>query len=629
MASTSARRVRAAVWVSEPNAAWEPTISSLRAGHPEVEVVVAGPDRATRESLAAVADQVLGAHDLAELVDGAGQGGAHVLVIHAPCVLPPGFLDPGLDLIEADPRCASVSFLSAASGAASFEPTAPAGGSAASITAQLRARRQGLEPVAVAYPTGPAVLLSERGLSLLRPFPSHSIRAPLALADYGAAGRARGLLDLLDPTTYLEVDPGGPGGLAPEELRWLRAAHPALAMSLDASEERDAALGEVMALVRAEIDGLRILMDGYCLMPEEMGTQVAFLSLLAALVERDDVAYLGVALPGYMPEYARAVLAHPKIDARQCDLATLDGFEDVDVIHRPYQILAGLDMSRWRSVARRITVTMHDTIAYQIPAYFESPAAWLAHRHATRTLARQVDGLIAVSEDAGAQMRRERLAGPERIFVAANGVDHLRGDERAVEPVALRRSGFAGEPFLVVLGTNYSHKNRDVMIEVARALRQRGHHLHLVLAGANVPHGSSARAEAERLAPGDAVHVIPDVTSEERNWLLRHAAVVLYPTAAEGFGLVPHEAAAFGTPTVMTPIPALAERFAGLPVLAVDWSVEAYVRAVESLLADPQVAAAQVRAISALAQRYSWQRTAESLLEAFRSLLARPAVGTL
>ena len=68
--------------------------------------------------------------------------------------------------------------------------------------------------------------------------------------------------------------------------------------------------------------------------------------------------------------------------------------------------------------------------------------------------------------------------------------------------------------------------------------------------------------------------MIPDVSSAERNWLLKHAELVLYPTSAEGFGLVPHEAAAFGTPTVMVPFGPLGERLPDLPVAPQDWETK-------------------------------------------------------
>ena len=632
MATSSQRNLRIALWAEGAVGQWQSTIVSLRTAMPGVDVLLGGPDAALRRELGSLCDQTLGAHDLAGLVHTAADGGAHVLVVHAPCTVPAKLLERARALVDEDLRCASVSFLSPASGLASFTPRAvpSALGAASDVTTALRNLPHGLAPVTAPYPVGPAVLLSAQGLSLLSPFPSHTPRAPLALADYGAAGRARGLLDLVDPTTFLVTPPQSAASLTAEEARWLRAAHPALAEAVDAASERTGALNEAMALVRASIEGLRILVDGYCLLPEEMGTQVAFLAMLRALANRREIAYLGVALPGFMPEYAREVLGHPKIDARQSDLATLEGFEDIDVIHRPYQLDTSLDMSRWRSVGRRIAVTVHDLIAYQIPTYHSTPDAWFAHRHVTRALSRQVDGLVAISEDTRDQILRERLSAEEgRVLVVPNGVGHLNGDETAIEPAALRASGFAGEAFVLVLGTNYSHKNRDLAIDVVRSLQGRGHEVHLVMAGANVPYGSSSEVEAGRMRPDDLVHIIPDVTSEERNWLLRHAAVVLYPTGAEGFGLVPHEAAAFGTPTVMVPIPALAERFASLPVLAADWSLEALTEATSALLSDPALAGAQVRAINAVLSGYSWENSASTLLASFRSLLAQPAVGTL
>ena len=79
----------------------------------------------------------------------------------------------------------------------------------------------------------------------------------------------------------------------------------------------------------------------------------------------------------------------------------------------------------------------------------------------------------------------------------------------------------------------------------------------------------------------------------------------------------------------MVPIPALAERFASLPVLAADWSLEALTEATSALLSDPALAGAQVRAINAVLSGYSWENSASTLLASFRSLLAQPAVGTL
>jgi glycosyltransferase involved in cell wall biosynthesis len=117
---------------------------------------------------------------------------------------------------------------------------------------------------------------------------------------------------------------------------------------------------------------------------------------------------------------------------------------------------------------------------------------------------------------------------------------------------------------------------------------------------------------------------LPELPSEERNWLLRHASVVLYPTSAEGFGLVPFEAARFGTPTVFVGFGPLAELGGNPPVLAQDWSPAAIADAVEALLNDPALAFRQVQACLEAASHHSWSRAADDLTLAYRTTLDLP-----
>ena len=203
----------------------------------------------------------------------------------------------------------------------------------------------------------------------------------------------------------------------------------------------------------------------------------------------------------------------------------------------------------------------------------------------------------------------------------------FRGDESVQLPDELLARGFAEKQFILVLGTNYTHKNRDLAIRVVEALHEKGHPLHLVMAGALVPFGSSRVQEVEAGLPEEWVFVIPDVRTEERNWLLSHAELVLYPTSAEGFGLIPHEAAAFGTPTVVVPFGPFAERFSDLPVAPVDWDAKTLADACLQLLDDPAVAKAQLEALMLHGDQYDWPAAAEATVKAYQSLLARPPTG--
>jgi glycosyltransferase involved in cell wall biosynthesis len=248
----------------------------------------------------------------------------------------------------------------------------------------------------------------------------------------------------------------------------------------------------------------------------------------------------------------------------------------------------------------------------------------MLYRWARRPAVSSVDGVVVISHAVRNHFDRELLpVDPGRLFVTENGTDHLTGGERGRPPrelVALERTG---SRFALCIGADYAHKNRDLAIQAVQQLARRDEGLVLVLVGAGVPRGSSRRSEALLHARTDPnVITLPDVDGDERNWLLRHASVVLYPSGAEGFGLVPFEAARFGTPTVLVPSGAIGEVVGELPVASRDWDPASLAEAVVALTRDPELAAQQLSATLRAGTRYTWERTAGRLVEVYRALLA-------
>jgi glycosyltransferase involved in cell wall biosynthesis len=106
---------------------------------------------------------------------------------------------------------------------------------------------------------------------------------------------------------------------------------------------------------------------------------------------------------------------------------------------------------------------------------------------------------------------------------------------------------------------------------------------------------------------------------------LRHASLLLYPTSAEGFGLVPYEAARFGTPTVAIPFGPLREVNPDAPIWSDDWSASSLADAAEALLRDPGAARDQVETTITAGASFKWEYTADRLVEVYRTLLGWPA----
>ena len=556
-----------------------------------------------------------------------------ILLVGEPVVLPPDALQRALPLLD-DRRVATVSFLSNSSiwpqyhGALGPAHWAAFGLDQRSITTRLRARATDVDTAALLFAHGGAVLIGESALDLVDDAAETASGSfPAYLADLSLRARRRGLLDLLDATTFVLQPPdlAGPGDglISDADREELLARHPFALHTLRLNPEPHAPVTLALQTARTKVTGVRIVVDGSRLGPFETGTQVGIVALVDAFQARDDVESVTVTMSGPWPSYARHLADHPKVGTiRPGEVPE----PPADVFFRPYQADASFSVAATRTVARRVVINVLDLIAYQIGAYFPSAETWWEYRAVTRAAALAADGVATISRDVADMLRLERIdVDPTRLFPVPFGADHLTGDERGEPPHELVAAGLTARPFLVSLGTNYSHKNRDIAVRAHAELRRRGHDFVLVLAGPAVPNGSSRIAEARALlVDDDDVITLPDVPTFGRNWLLRHASAVLYPTSAEGFGFVPFEAAVFGTPTVFVPFGPLAEITGTSLGAAANWSPSAVADATIELLADPQVAARQLAELLAAGARHTWKQTAAGLVDAFFSVLARP-----
>lgn len=618
---------------------YRPTLRSLRT-HVDLPVVLAAPDAALLDQFDDLGHDRLVCASAAHLVNDLwAKHGTSVLLVTDPVVVPEDFLDRALDMVAADLRVGTVSFFSNSADFLSFPHTnQPAirvveGHDETSVTRALRTRTPDLGAVPIPMATGAAVLLGHGALGALGRLRESPSGEPLGtLADFSLRGRRRGFVDILDASTFyarpadiaIDVEETF---LTDSDQAWLADEHPFIAGFVEQQRfASDSPLALAAAAARAKVTGTRVLIDGYCLGPQEMGTQVSVLALVRALCERDDIAQVNLALGGPVPNYAATAVSHPKVRAIQCapdQLATT--FGAIDVAHRPYQPDPWFHRDGWRAAAPRLVITVLDLIGYQIGSYHKTVDDWHDYRRVLRDTIAIADAVTVISEDVGYQARLERLPiEDDRLNVVAYGTEHMTGDEPARVPDELLDRGYVAGEFLLTLGTNYSHKNRDLAIRTQHELRRRGWNVALVLAGASVPYGSSRISESYAAHDDREMFVLPDVSSEERNWLLRHASLVLYPTSAEGFGFVPFEAARNGTATVAVPFGPVAELAGDLPVVAEGWTAEAMADAAERLLRDPALAQQQIEACLAAGSHYTWSRAAEQLAAVYRSVMARP-----
>lgn len=549
----------------------------------------------------------------------------------------PDALDLAIKWMRDDPRIGTMSFLANSAGSLSFphrnsdSPFGVDGHDERSLTELLR-KRPKLAPTPIQVADGAMVLVS-RGVmdacEQLDDLGSNDCR--IAVAELSLRAAKRGFNSYLDPHTFVTVSWDGTGPFQsvltmPDSRHSLHMRHPHFPGGYDVERNRlGSVLGEALNYARAKAMGLRVLIDGSVLGPKEMGTQLLILKLSSALAERPEVqsVIVGVPNPTNIPPYATELGKLQKVQLVPAGQLDFPGAEHVDIIHRPYQPTAPIPWDRWRGLAHRTVITVQDLIAYRNGAYFQNFHEWHHYRDNFLRQVSQVDAVISISKDVVGVIREERLPiDPSRVHLVENGGDARSKDEPVRIPDAFLRRGWASNSYLFVLGATYAHKNRDLAIRVWARLRERGFPHKLVMAGANVPYGASRNEECLATTPDLEEHllVLPDVTSEERNWLMRNSSLAVYLTAAEGFGQVPFEAARVDVPSLFVSFGPLRELIED-PTLPESFEIQRLVDRAEALLTDQVLANAAIAGILKNIDKLSWAETARKSVNAYFEIL--------
>lgn len=126
----------------------------------------------------------------------------------------------------------------------------------------------------------------------------------------------------------------------------------------------------------------------------------------------------------------------------------------------------------------------------------------------------------------------------------------LPGAEPARKAIAAAKTD---EPIILFLSRLHEKKRVDIVIEMAKLLRDDGIGVQTIIAGTGESaYESALRAQVEREGLGDRVHLVGLVTGEAKVSLFEQASVFVLPTSQENFGFVLIEAMAAGTPVVTT-----------------------------------------------------------------------------
>jgi len=221
---------------------------------------------------------------------------------------------------------------------------------------------------------------------------------------------------------------------------------------------------------------------------------------------------------------------------------------------------------------------------------------------------------IAVSESTRADLERRGIR-PELIEVIPNGID--------LRHYSPGRAGRSARPTLLYLGRLKRYKRIDLGLEATAILARQGLDVEVLVAGDGEAAGS-LRAKARALGIEERARFLGFVSEEQKLELLRRAWVHVQTSPKEGWGISNLEAAACGTPSVVSDSPGLRESVVhgetGLVVRHGD--VGALAAALHRLLRDRELRERMGRQAVAFAGRFTWEASAEATEAALLRVVA-------
>jgi D-inositol-3-phosphate glycosyltransferase len=241
-------------------------------------------------------------------------------------------------------------------------------------------------------------------------------------------------------------------------------------------------------------------------------------------------------------------------------------------------------------------------------------------------IARCADLLVVSTAGEADVLRRAYGVRPDRLAAVPPGVDLALFRPR---PKPLSRLLVAPEDRLFVfVGRLERLKAVDLILRALALLTADGRHPEarlLVLGedgGGGVGEKARLQALAWELGVGDRVDFVGSLPQARLGAYYSAAEAVLVPSYSESFGLAGLEAQACGTAVVASRATGLAsilrDGVNGFVVDSPDPVI--YAERMRRLLEEPGLAEAMGRRGRRLAERFSWQRTADGLLQRFQAL---------
>ncbi|MCP4361947.1 MAG: glycosyltransferase family 4 protein, partial [Chloroflexi bacterium] len=283
--------------------------------------------------------------------------------------------------------------------------------------------------------------------------------------------------------------------------------------------------------------------------------------------------------------------------------------QNADVYHSPYYLMP-------YAPGLPTVVTIYDLIPKFFPQYVSVKARLFFHL-STRLALHTAQHIIVISEASRRDLLRSFALSPVRVTAVPLAPDPHFQSQPDAEMERIRQKYNLPDSYTLYLGINKPHKNLARLLDAWTNVNTK---MPLVVAGAWDERYPQIKNQATDLGLGDRVIFLGPVDEADLPGLYAGAMLFVFPSLYEGFGLPVMEAMACGTAVICANSSSLPE-VAGNAALYFDPHDTADITLkINQLLAGRALQAEYEKKALKQAKKFSWEVTALSTLQLYRSL---------
>lgn len=290
-----------------------------------------------------------------------------------------------------------------------------------------------------------------------------------------------------------------------------------------------------------------------------------------------------------------------------------EGTGPLDVVHLTQQF------PPVKTLAPQI-VTIHDLFPVEHPDWYRRSERW-TYRRSMELLRERAARIVVPTAWVAERVVSLLGVAREQVQAVPLGVTGLFAELRSPEEIEVACSRFGVEPgsFAVSVGQVSTRKNVISIVRAAAQLSDRA--LPLVLIGPDAHGVEQVEAEIARL--GSSARIIrtgflPDADTAA---LVQAATVLVHPALGEGFGFVPLEAMAAGTPVIAARSSSIPEVVGDAAILVDEpTQADAWAEAIGDLLGRDEERRELIFAGQRRSADFTWTRTARTMLDIYAEI---------